>query len=91
MSLHARAMDEYSAWPRGVFRRAGNGTSMKDFASRLGSCRGENDKPVKAALARLKPEVGALCRRHGPQGQTFHNHIMVRRGFGDAAKRIQEL
>ena len=49
----------------------------------------END--VKAALQRLKPEVALYVGGMGHKTKNFHNDIMVRRGFGDAAKRIQEL
>ncbi|HEY2873350.1 MAG TPA: LLM class flavin-dependent oxidoreductase, partial [Reyranella sp.] len=49
----------------------------------------END--VKAALQRLKPEVALYVGGMGHKTKNFHNDIMVRRGFGDAAQRIQEL
>ena len=62
------AMDEYRPWLEEGFRRAGNGKTMKDFAI-TASVHVEVENDVKAALARLKPRSGALCRRHGPQGQ----------------------
>jgi len=46
---------------------------------------------VKTALGRLKPEVALYVGCMGHKTKNFHNDIMVRRGFGDAAKRIQEL
>ena len=46
---------------------------------------------MKGALARLKPEVALYVGGMGHKTKNFHNDIMVRRGFGDAAKRIQEL
>jgi len=46
---------------------------------------------VKGALTRLKPEVALYVGGMGHRTKNFHNDIMVRRGFGDAAKRIQEL
>jgi hypothetical protein len=42
-------------------------------------------------LARLKPEVALYVGGMGHRSKNFHNDIMVRRGFGDAAQRIQEL
>ena len=43
------------------------------------------------SLAKLKPEVALYVGGMGHKDKNFHNDIMVRRGFGDAAKRIQEL
>ena len=46
---------------------------------------------VKAALARLKPEVALYVGGMGHRSKNFHKDMMTRRGFGDAANRIQEL
>ena len=46
---------------------------------------------MKAALQKLKPEVALYVGGMGHKTKNFHNDIMVRRGFGDAARRIQEL
>jgi hypothetical protein len=51
----------------------------------------EIDRDVKAALARLKPEVALYVGGMGHRDKNFHKDIMVRRGFKDAADRIQEL
>ncbi len=45
----------------------------------------------KAALARLKPEVALYVGGMGHRDKNFHKDIMIRRGFKDAADRIQEL
>jgi F420-dependent oxidoreductase-like protein len=84
------AMEEYRPWLEEGFRRAGNGKSFKDFSIQA-SVHVEVDGDVKAALARLKPEVALYVGGMGHRTKNFHNDIMVRRGFGDAAKRIQEL
>jgi len=84
------AMEEYRPWLEEGFRRAGNGKSFKDFAI-VASVHVEVDHDVKAALARLKPEVALYVGGMGHKTKNFHNDIMVRRGFGDAAQRIQEL
>jgi hypothetical protein len=63
---------------------------MKDFAI-TASVHVEVENDVKAALAKLKPEVALYVGGMGHKDKNFHNDIMVRRGFGDAAKRIQEL
>jgi len=84
------AMEEYRPWLEEGFKRAGNGKGFKDFAIQA-SVHVEVDGDVKAALQRLKPEVALYVGGMGHKTKNFHNDIMVRRGFGDAAKRIQEL
>ena len=84
------AMAEYRPWLEEGFRRAGNGKGFADFAIHA-SVHVEVDNDVKAALDRLKPEVALYVGGMGHKTKNFHNDIMVRRGFGDAAKRIQEL
>ncbi|TMJ52045.1 MAG: LLM class F420-dependent oxidoreductase [Alphaproteobacteria bacterium] len=84
------AMEEYGPWLEEGFRRAGNGKSLKDFTIQA-SVHVEVDNDVKGALTRLKPEVALYVGGMGHRTKNFHNDIMVRRGFGDAAERIQEL
>ena len=84
------AMEEYRPWLEEGFRRAGNGKSFGNFTIQA-SVHVEVDNDVKAALARLKPEVALYVGGMGHRTKNFHNDIMVRRGFGDAASRIQEL
>ncbi len=84
------AMAEYRPWLEEGFRRAGNGKGFAEFAIHA-SVHVEVDNDVKAALDRLKPEVALYVGGMGHKTKNFHNDIMVRRGFGDAAKRIQEL
>jgi F420-dependent oxidoreductase-like protein len=84
------AMEEYRPWLEEGFRRAGNGKSFRDFTIQA-SVHVEVENDVKAALQRLKPEVALYVGGMGHKTKNFHNDIMVRRGFGDAAQRIQEL
>ena len=84
------AMTEYRPWLEEGFKRAGNGKGFKDFTIQA-SVHVEVDNDVKAALQRLKPEVALYVGGMGHRTKNFHNDIMVRRGFGDAARRIQEL
>ena len=84
------AMAEYRPWLEEGFRRAGNGKGFDDFTIQA-SVHVEVENDVKAALGRLKPEVALYVGGMGHKSKNFHNDIMVRRGFGDAAKRIQEL
>lgn len=46
---------------------------------------------VRAALNRLKPNIALYVGGMGHKNKNFHKEMMVRRGFGDAAERIQEL
>lgn len=84
------SLEECRPWLDEGFRRAGNGKSLKDFAIHA-SVHVEVEDDVKAALARLKPEVALYVGGMGHRNKNFHNDLMVRRGFGDAARRIQEL
>ena len=84
------AMEEYRPWLEEGFRRAGNGKSLANFEIQA-SVHVEIDTDVKAALARLKPEVALYVGGMGHRDKNFHKDQMVRRGFKDAADRIQEL
>jgi F420-dependent oxidoreductase-like protein len=90
MGFMPGAMDEYRPWLEEGFRRAGNGKGFHNFSIQ-GSVHVEVEDDVKGALAKLKPEVALYVGGMGHKTKNFHNDIMVRRGFGDAAKRIQEL
>ncbi len=46
---------------------------------------------VQAALDRLKPGIALYVGGMGHKNKNFHKEMMIRRGFGDAAERIQEL
>jgi len=84
------AMEEYGRWLEEGFRRVGNGKSLRDFTIQA-SVHVEVNNDVKGALTRLKPEVTLHVGGMGHRTKNFHNDIIVRRGFGDAGKRIQEL
>jgi F420-dependent oxidoreductase-like protein len=84
------SMAEYRPWLEEGFKRAGNGKSLKDF-SIVASVHVEVNDNVKEALQRMKPEVALYVGGMGHRTKNFHNDLMARRGYGDAAKRIQEL
>jgi F420-dependent oxidoreductase-like protein len=90
MGFFPGAMDVYRPWLEEGFRRAGNGKSLKDLEIQA-SVHVEVNDDVKAALAKLKPEVALYVGGMGHRDKNFHKDIMVRYGFGDAANRIQEL
>jgi F420-dependent oxidoreductase-like protein len=83
-------MAEYGPWLEEGFRRAGKGKSLKDFEIQA-TIHVELAQDVKAALARLKPEVALYVGGMGHKDKNFHKDQMIRRGFGEAADRIQEL
>ena len=84
------AMEEYRPWLEEGFRRAGNGKGFHNFEIQA-SVHVEVESDVKAALQRLKPEVALYVGGMGHKTKNFHKDMMIRRGFKDAAERIQEL
>ncbi|HZT48555.1 MAG TPA: LLM class F420-dependent oxidoreductase [Hyphomicrobiaceae bacterium] len=84
------SMPEYRPWLEEGFRRAGGGKGFHNFAIQ-GQVHVEIDSDVKAALARLKPEVALYVGGMGHRDKNFHKDIMVRRGYKAEAERIQEL
>jgi F420-dependent oxidoreductase-like protein len=84
------SLPEYRPWLEEGFRRSGGKRSFANFEIQ-GSVHVVVDDDVKAALAGLKPEVALYVGGMGHRDKNFHKDIMVRRGFKDAAERIQEL
>jgi hypothetical protein len=83
-------MTTYRPWVEEGFRRAGNGKSWKDFEVQ-GSTQVIITDDVRDALRRLKPNVALYVGGMGHRDKNFHNDMMIRRGYADAAKTIQEL
>ncbi len=46
---------------------------------------------VKRAIDQLKPNIALYVGGMGHKNKNFHKEMMIRRGFADAAERIQEL
>ena len=90
LGLVPGSLPEYLPWLEEGFRRAGNGKSLKNFEIQ-GSVHVEVASDVKAALDRLKPDVALYVGGMGHKDKNFHKEVMVRRGFKEAADRIQEL
>lgn len=90
LGLFPGSMQEYWPWLEEGFRRAGNGKGFKNFEIQA-SVHVEVGDDVKGMLAKLKPEVALYVGGMGHKDKNFHKDIMVRRGFKDAADRIQEL
>ncbi|RYJ04472.1 MAG: LLM class F420-dependent oxidoreductase [Acetobacteraceae bacterium] len=87
-------LPDYMPWLEEGFRRAtvstGKPKSRADFTIQA-SAHVEVAEDVGAALARLKPEVALYVGGMGHKDKNFHKDMMTRRGFGDAANRVQEL
>jgi alkanesulfonate monooxygenase SsuD/methylene tetrahydromethanopterin reductase-like flavin-dependent oxidoreductase (luciferase family) len=80
----------YKPWIEEGFARAGNGKGWKDFEVQTGvTVIITND--VREAFRKMKPNIALYVGGMGHSSKNFHNDMMVRRGYGDAAKAIQEL
>ncbi len=93
LGLTPAAAKEYLPWVEEGFERArakGEDKGFHNFEV-VGSAHVDVDEDVSAALARLKPEVALYVGGMGHRDKNFHKDMMERRGFGDAAARIQEL
>lgn len=84
------SMHEYLPWLQQGVERAGDGRSLSDLEI-TASCHVHVGSDVQAALAALKPEVALYVGGMGARERNFHKDLMIRRGFGEAAERIQEL
>jgi F420-dependent oxidoreductase-like protein len=83
-------MDLYTPWLEEGFRRAGGGKSLADFEIQpMIPVRVTDD--VGQALARMKPGIALYVGGMGHRDKNFHNDMMVRRGYPEAAEKIQEL
>ena len=77
-------------WLEEGFARAGNGKSLKDLEIQARAEVVITDD-VRGALRRLKPRIALYVGGMGHRNKNFHKDMMERRGYGDAAARIQEL
>jgi F420-dependent oxidoreductase-like protein len=84
------SLPEYRPWLEDGFRRSGGKRNFGNFEIQA-SVHVVVDRDVKSALAKLKPEVALYVGGMGHRDKNFHKDIMIRRGFKDAAERIQEL
>lgn len=83
-------MPEYREQLEVGFKRAGNGKSIEDFEIQTSVSVTVTDD-VGAALRRQKPGIALYVGGMGHGSMNFHNDQMVKRGYGEAAARIQEL
>ena len=84
------SLPEYLPWLEEGFRRAGDGRTIDDLeiAAMLPAI---VDDDVARALLVQKADVALYVGGMGHKNTNFHKDMMVRRGYGEAAERIQEL
>ena len=82
------SMSTYRPWLEEGFRRAGksgNGFEIQGGTTVIIT----ND--LRDAFRQMKPRIALYVGGMGHREKNFHNDMMVRRGYGDVAKAIQEL
>ncbi|MDZ7729693.1 MAG: LLM class flavin-dependent oxidoreductase [Dehalococcoidia bacterium] len=84
------SMETYKPWLEQGFERAGNGKSLKDLEVQT-STTVHITNDVREAFRKMKPNIALYVGGMGHKDKNFHNDMMVRRGYEDAAKTIQEL
>lgn len=72
------------------FARAGNGKSLDTFDVVAG-CTVVIGDDVAACLAQLKPTLALYVGGMGAKGRNFHNEMVSKYGYADAAAEIQDL
>ena len=85
-----RLMPIVRPWLDEGYRRAGGGKGFRDFEIQARAAVVITDD-ITGALRSMKPRVALYVGGMGHRDKNFHKDMMVRRGFGDAAQRIQEL
>jgi len=78
----------YEPWIKEGLDRAGK---TSDSFERQAMTQVQVTDDVKMALDKLKPGIALYVGGMGHKSINFHKEMMIRRGFGDAANRIQEL
>jgi len=90
MGFHPGMMQVYRPWLEAGFRRAGGGKSLASFEIQAQTSVTITDD-VKSALGRMKPMTALYVGGMGHRDVNFHRDQMARRGYPEAAARIQEL
>ncbi|MCP4436505.1 MAG: LLM class F420-dependent oxidoreductase [Actinomycetia bacterium] len=83
-------MDTYRPWLDKGFARAGGGKSLADLEVQPMVSVAVTDD-IEGTLARMKPGVALYVGGMGHREKNFHNDMMVKRGYPEAAAEIQEL
>lgn len=88
LGLVPETVDIYKPWIQAGLEKAGK--TGDAFEIQSGTQVMVTDD-VKGALDKLKPNIALYVGGMGHKNKNFHKEMMIRRGFGDAAERIQEL
>ena len=88
LGLVPETVGTYEPWIEAGLAKAGKDRSR--FETQAGGAVIVTDD-VEGALNRLKPGIALYVGGMGHKNKNFHKEMMIRRGFGDAAERIQEL
>ena len=83
-------MKTYRPWLEEGIRRAGGDRSLSDLEIE-GRAAVVITDDVKAAIDSVKPVRALYVGGMGHEHKNFHKDAMIRRGFGDAAERVQDL
>ena len=83
-------METFRPWLEEGMRRAG-GTKTLDDIEIMPQVAVIETSDVKAALDSIKPMRALYIGGMGHRDKNFHKDAAVRRGYGDAAQRVQEL
>ena len=78
----------YEPWIEAGLEKAGK--TRDQFEIQAGTSVQVTDD-VQSALDRLKPGIALYVGGMGHKNKNFHKDMLIRRGYGDAAERIQEL
>ncbi|NRA08655.1 MAG: LLM class F420-dependent oxidoreductase [Myxococcales bacterium] len=90
MGYNPETQHTYRPWLDEGFARTGGERGYADLSIQAG-CQVIVTDDVKAGLASLKPFLGFYVGGMGAKGQNYHKDMMARRGFPEAAERVQEL
>ena len=83
-------MDIYRPWLDKGLARAGHGKTLDDLEIHTMLSVAITDD-IERTLARMKPGIALYVGGMGHRDKNFHNDMMVKRGYPEAAARIQEL
>ncbi len=90
MHLVPGSLKEYIPVLEEGFAKRTDGMTLKNFVIR-GSVSVKVTNDVKKAIDAAKPHVALYVGGMGAKDKNFHKDSMIRRGFPEAAERIQEL
>ena len=88
LGLVPETCSTYEPWIKAGLEKAGKDRSQ--FETQGGAAVVVTDD-VHSALDRMKPNIALYVGGMGHKTKNFHKEMMIRRGFGEAAERIQEL